>query len=104
MIAYKLFKIRKDGSIGSLFINASEKYKTNVWIGAEFTPTKGFAERKGWHCLLTPVAPHLKMRLKTGEIRGFYKVEIDDYDYFTRPESQGGKWVLAQRMKILEKI
>lgn len=104
MIVYKLFKIRKDGSIGSLFINSSEKYELNKWMQAESHQKKGFALRKGWHCLCRPEAPHLSMELASGEIRRFFKVEVDDYEYFTRPENQGGRWVLAQRMKILEKI
>jgi len=103
MIAYKLFKIRKDGSIGSLFINASEKYELNTWMDARPIKKNGFAFRQGFHCLINPSAPHLKLELATGEKRVFFKVEIEDYKYFTRPESQGGEWVLAQRLKILEK-
>jgi hypothetical protein len=104
MIAYKLFKIRKDGSIGSLFINASEKYEINKWMDAKPIKKNGFAFRCGFHCLINPVAPHLKMNLANGEKRAFFKVEIESYEYFTRPKSQGGGWVLAQRMKILEKL
>lgn len=103
MIAYKLFKIRKDGSIGSLFINAAEKYDIDTWMEAQPIKKTGFAFRKGFHCLVKPVAPHLKNELASGEKRTFFKVEVDDYQYFMRPESQGGKWILAQRMKILEK-
>lgn len=40
MKAYKLFKIRKDGSIGSLFINASEKYQLDTWMDALPIPKK----------------------------------------------------------------
>lgn len=103
MIAYKLFKIRKDGSIGSLFINAAERYELNTWMDARPIKKSGFAFRCGFHCLVNPLAPHLKNELASGERREFFKVEVDDYEYFMRPESQGGKWILAQRMKILEK-
>lgn len=103
MMAYKLFKIRKDGSIGSLFINAAERYELNTWMDAQPIKKSGFAFRCGFHCLFSPLAPHLKSELSSGEKRAFFKVEVDEYQYFTRPESQGGKWILAQRMKILEK-
>lgn len=104
MIAYKLFKSRKDGSIGSLFINSSEKYQIKKWMDAKPIKKNGFAFRQGWHCLIEPSAPHLKLNLSSGEIRQFWKVEIENYKFFERPESQGGKWVLAQRMKILESV
>lgn len=76
MIAYKLFKIRKDGSIGSLFINLSEKYELNQWMVANPYPTKGFAFRQGFHCLLKPEAPHLKMELASGEKRAFLRLRL----------------------------
>lgn len=60
MIAYKLMKQRKNGTLGSLFINAKESYTINEWLNAEFIPTKGFAERFGWYCCFTPNDPHLK--------------------------------------------
>jgi hypothetical protein len=31
-------------------------------------------------------------------------VEVEDFEYHKRPESQGGMWVLAQRLRILEEI
>ena len=65
-------------------------------------PTKGFAVRPGWHCTAQPHAPHLKMRLKSGEIRVWRKVLIEDYTEEMRPENQGGMWYLAKRMMILD--
>ena len=101
MRAYKLMKQRKDGSLGSLFINAKEKYPVGKWMDAQFIPTKGFAERYGWHCTLgTANAPHLKTELKSGEKRVWVEVDVDGIEYYNRPESQGGKWVLAKKMKI----
>ena len=101
MIAYKLFRL-KDGKLWPLFINKQQETKIGVWLDAECYPTKGFAVRKGWHCTLQPVAPHLKMRLKSGQQRVWVKCEIEDFEYYQRPESQGGTWVLAQRLKVLE--
>jgi len=100
MIAYKLMKQRKNGTLGSLFINAKEVYSFNVWMNAEFIPTNGFAERFGWHCCFTPIAPHLKEFLSSGEIRVWVEVEVDGIKTYDRPESQGGSWILADKMKI----
>ena len=99
MIAYKLFKVRKDGSIGSLFINQKDRLQINTWLEAKPHRTKGFAFRPGWHALFSPSAPHLS---KKG--RRWHRVYVEDCVEFERPASQGGKWVLAQRMKILEPV
>lgn len=101
-IAYKLFRELKDGSVTSLFINKSVKLPQNEWLGAKIHPTKGFALRPGWHCTAEPVAPHLKMELKSGEKRVWKKVMIADYEEIKRPENQGGLWYLAKQMRILE--
>lgn len=96
MIAYKLVRQLKDGSITSLFINKSKKLPFNEWLEAEPHLTKGYAFRQGWHCTLQPKAPHL-----TTKGRVWVAVEVSDYEYFHRPKSQGGVWLLAQKMKIL---
>lgn len=73
---------------------------------AELHPTPGFAIRKGWHCTLQPRAPHLKRLLKSGEKRVWVECDVEDVQYYNRPESQGGMWLLAQRLKanrILQK-
>lgn len=99
MIAYKLFKKRKNGTIGSIFINKRAILKPGEWLKAEDHKTKGFSHRPGWHCCLQPKAPHLK---ENGRL--WYAVEISDYREFTRPESQGGKWLLADNLKILNSL
>jgi hypothetical protein len=104
MIAYKLIKVRKDGSIGSLFMNAARKLPMGEWMEAEDHNRKGFAKRVGWHTLAAPSAPHLPFELASGEKRAMFEVEIEDYSTFHRPESQGGKWYLAKRMKILRRL
>ena len=100
MIAYKLFRLTKDGQLAPLFINRKLRVPISEWLDAECHPTKGFAVRRGWHLTLLPRAPHLKDELKSGEKRVWCEVECDDFEYFTRPESQGGLWVLSQRMKV----
>jgi hypothetical protein len=104
MIGYKLFKRRKDGSLGPLFINARQRVPMGVWLEAEDHPTKGFAHRPGWHATLKPVAPHLAKEPKSGPERVWCKVELEDVVTYDRPESQGGTWVLAKHLKVLEVI
>ena len=98
--AYKLFRIRSDGSIGSLFINAKARYDLNVWIDAERKHKKqGFQYRPGWHSMEEPKAPHLSIKG-----RRWFKVEISDFSIENRPASQGSKWYLSQRIKILRPL
>jgi hypothetical protein len=99
MIAYKLIRKLKDGSLSPLFINKKNRIPLGVWLEAEEHPTKGFALRKGWHCTLKPIAPHLSKKNRI-----WVEVEVDNYEQYKRPESQGGTWVLAQRMKVIREL
>ena len=92
MIAYKLMKQRKNGTLGSLFINAKKVYSLNKWMNAEFIPTNGFAERFGWHCCFTPNAPHLKENLSSGEVRVWVEVEVKGKDSVTKNLNKNGKY------------
>lgn len=96
MIAYKLLRKRKNGTLGPLFINRRQIIPIEEWLQAESHPTKGYAVRPGWHTTSKPEAPHLSMR-----DRVWMKVEIDDYKKIVRPKSQGGVWWLANQMKVL---
>ena len=95
--SYKLFRELKSGEITSLFINKTERLKRNVWLEAKCYPTVGYKIRPFWHCTEKPEAPHL-----TNKGRVWVKVEMEDYSEFNRPISQGGKWFLAKRIKILK--
>jgi len=97
MKAYKVMRLRKNGTLGSLFINRKEVYPLGQWLYAQELPTKGFAIRRGWHCTFEKNAPHLSMK---GRV--WVEVEVDDFTTYNRPESQGGTWILAQRMKIIK--
>jgi len=99
MIAYKLFRLRKNGSLGPLFIHKRLSIAAGEWLEAESHPTKGYAHRKGWHCCKVPHAPHLS---ENGRV--WCEIEIDDYQELKRPESQGGSWYLAQRMKVIKQL
>jgi len=96
MIAYKLFRVRKDGTLGSLFINRKARIPIGVCLHAKTYVTKGFKVRMGWHCTAKPVAPHLSMKG-----RRWYKVFINSYSEDQRPKRQGGLWYLADYMEVL---
>ena len=97
--AYKLFRI-KEGKLYPLFINRNKETVLGQWLEAECIPTKGFAVRKGWHCCFSPIAPHLKTELKNGEKRVWVECEVKDFETYSRPESQGGEWILANSLKV----
>lgn len=99
MIAYKLVRKLKDGSLSPLFINKKMRLLIGVWLDAEEYPTKGFKTRKGWHCTLKPIAPYLSLKNRI-----WVKVELDNAVFFNRSESQGGVWVLSQRMRIISEL
>ena len=100
MIGYKLFRKRKDGTYGPLFINRRLRIETNDWHLAEAHRTKGYAFRPGWHICPTKHAPHLKMKTD----RVWCRVQFFDAVTIERPENQGGYWWLADRMRIMEEV
>ena len=100
MKAYKLMRVRKDGTLGSLFINKRAIIPIGVWLEAEDYPTKGFTHRPGFHCTFEPVAPHLKQELANGEKRVWVECVVEDYEVYQRSEFQGGAWILAKKMKV----
>lgn len=99
VIAYKLMRQRKDGSLGPLFINRGLRLHVGELYPAEDHPTKGYAHRPGWHAAQSvDHAPHLKLK----EDRVWVKVWLDDVETVERPASQGGHWYLAGLMRPLE--
>lgn len=99
MLAYKLFRLRKDGSIGPLFINRRQRIPIGKRLRAEKHRTKGFAFRPGWHCCKYPVAPHLSKRG-----RAWFMVKIRGVKVHERPAAQGGTWFTAREMTVLCQI
>ena len=97
VVGYKLFNQRKDGTLGSLFINRKQRIPVGRWLAAGDYPTKGFKHRPGWHVMSTKSAPHLKE-----EGRIWAKVEIFEYKECQRPKNQGGLWYIADLMRVLE--
>ena len=102
MTAWKLFRLRKDGTLGPLFINRKQVITPGVPYKAEYCPTPGYKPEAGWHCCRQRFAPHLKTVLANGERRVWRKVEIKYWTTRTRPLAQGGDWYLAHEMKVLE--
>ena len=96
MIAHKLVRLMKDGSLSSLFIGQKNRLPIGGWLESECIPTRGFAVREGWHCTKEPTAPHLSMRNRV-----WVRAKIEDYTELHRPLAQGGVWYLAKRIKIL---
>jgi len=99
MFAYKLFRKLSDGNITSLFINKTERLPLGVWLDAKSYPTKGFTVRPHWHCLQKPRADHLTIKGRVWAL-----VMIEDYSLLNRPDHQGGRWYLANRIKILGEV
>ena len=97
MKAYKLFRQRKNGSLGSLFINKRQVLKIGEWYQAESHETKGYKFRPFWHSLPQPKANHLSEKNRI-----WYEIEIDQYKIIERPESQGGTWYLSEKVRILQ--
>lgn len=99
VVGYKLFRIRKDGTLGPLFINARMRVPVGTWLEAEDHPTKGYAHRPGWHASIAPVAPHLSEKG-----RKWFKVALRGVTKYDRPESQGGTWFIAKELMVLEEV
>lgn len=119
MLVYKLFRVRKDGSLGPLFINARQRLELGVAYVAENHPTQGYAPRPGWHSGLRPQADHLSER---GRV--WVECEVPDYEYtvrdhgdlfnpsgdmksvpgngfyqWRRPAHQGGTWIISGELR-----
>lgn len=104
MKAYKLVRKAKDGNLYPLFIDKARPYLIGEKRIAEYVPTKGFAPRYGFHCCFVPYAPHLKTELASGQKRVWIECEVSDYKTYDRPESQGGKWILANELTVLREM
>jgi hypothetical protein len=92
---YKLVRLRKNGTLGPLFINARQVMPIGRWMKAEAHRRKGFAFRPGWHASPTPKAPHLSEK---GRV--WVTVQLKGVTLLQRPAAQGGTWYLAKQMKI----
>jgi hypothetical protein len=99
MRGFKLFRKRRDGSYGPLFINARLRLEPGVIYPAEEHRTPGYAFRPGWHICRKPEAPHLSTR---GRV--WCEVEFEHRATLNRPAAQGGIWYLGSTLKILREL
>lgn len=95
MRGWKLFRLRKDGTLGPLFINQRQRIPVGVWLPAESHRTKGFAFRPGWHIWSKRSAPRLSKR---GRV--WARVSFLNGTRHQRPASQGGLWYTADWMRV----
>jgi len=126
--AYKLFRTIKGkiGDIFPLFIGKNKPTPIGQWLRAEFIPTKGFAQRPGWHAGVLPIAPHLRQKStgKKAPGRVWAEVEIpadndwqpvadssstrdirdrvpeNGYYKFKTNKMQGGAWIIGGAVKV----
>jgi hypothetical protein len=97
MKAYKLVRKLKSGELSPLFINKKLRIPLHEWLEAEEHSTKGFKTRKGWHCTLKKEAPHLSVKNRV-----WVEVQVEDFKLIERPISQGGTWLLANKIKFIK--
>jgi hypothetical protein len=116
---YKLFRQRKDGTLGPLFIDRAQRIPLGEWLPAFDIPTKGYAHRPGWHAGTSPVAAHLTERDRvwcecsiagdelTPEANpnlfrpaGDMGVVPGGWYRWKRPAHQGGEWVIAGALRV----
>ena len=95
--AYKLLRVRRDGSLGPLFIGRHIVIPIGKWLKAKSIPTKGFALRIGWHACSAPYAPHLSKKNRI-----WCKVSLKGIRKYYRPKTQGGLWYVAKWMRVEE--
>ena len=125
--AYKLFQTKKNepGKLFPLFIDSKESVPVGEWIPAKHVPTKGFAERPGWHAGVLPMAPHLRTKedfkapnrvwaevempadrewqpsadaTKTKDIRD--RIPEGGYYRFKTNKMQGGAWMIGGALRV----
>ena len=90
-------RVRADGTLGPLFINAKQRIPIGVWLPARTDlHVKGYKYRPGWHATHKPQASHL-----TEKGRAWYQVEIEEITEWRRPENQGGLWYTAMKMRVV---
>lgn len=98
-VGYKLLRLRRDGTMGPLFINRRQVIPLGKWLPAEDHPTPGYQHRPGWHAAPAPMAPHL-----TTKGRVWCEVELKSVQLIPRPKAQGSAWYLAKKMKVIRRL
>lgn len=104
MIAYKLVRKTRTGSLHPLFINRNMTYEIGQTCIAENHKKAGFSERPGFHCVPLPTAPHLKMNLSSGEKRVWVRVSVNGYEMHNNVVHKDSLWILANEMTVKKEL
>lgn len=108
--AYKLFRVRRDGSLGPVIINRGARIPVGEWLECEDHSGKaksyGVAVRVGFHACAEPVAPHLTKPSKKADAdnRTWYAVELEGAVEMHRGVDGGSDWFVARRMRVVERV
>lgn len=97
MEAYKLLRVRADGTLGSLRMDAGRKLPPGEWLPAGNHARPGLAPHPGWHALTAPASKHFKMLPG----RRWYRVELSSVTEYPRP---GEMWLVAGCMRIIAPV
>lgn len=110
MQAYKLFRVRTNGTLGPVIINRGQVIPVGKWLKAEDHSAKalsyGVAVRPGFHATKEPHAPHLTKPSKKAlaDNRTWYLVELKKVRAEHRGVDGGSDWYVADHMKVLEEM
>ena len=64
-----------------------------------FTQLKGLHQGRVYIAVCHLLPPHLSTKERV-----WIEVDIEEFEYYERPESQGGKWVLANLMLVVKEL
>ena len=99
MIAYKVLRRRKSGTLGSLYINKGAVLPVGEWLDAELHVTKGYQPQIGWtaYCNAVPPISMKGRELWEVDLGGNAKTEWSSY-------TASWMFVVSPRMKILRPV
>jgi hypothetical protein len=114
---YKIFNL-KDGQLYPAMVTGAPPIETGKWLDAQPYPTKGLADRFGWHSSPLPMAKQLR-GIKSGlrqPNRVWAEVEVDVTSQITPPSAKGVRgevptgaytynnqkdvWVISPRIRV----
>jgi hypothetical protein len=107
MKAFKLFRVRRDGSLGPVIINRGQRVPVGKWLKCEDHSDKarsyGVAVRVGFHATKEAHAPHLTNGSKQAitDNRTWFVVELRKVRAEHRGVDGGSDWYVAEQMRVL---
>ena len=97
MEAYKLLRVRADGTLGSLNTDIGRKLPIGEWLRAGNHARPGRTPHPGWHALTEPASKHFR----DFPGRKWYRVELQNVTPYPRPDEM---WLVAECMRILAPV